>query len=73
MPVRAYTESYLLASIMGDNRYLYPGFQQSVDPNQSINHPIGTQSLWPKTNAPNNNGSAPSRCTSCLSRRPAAT
>ncbi len=52
MPVRAYTESYLLASIMGDNRYLYPGFQQSVDPNQSINHPIGTQSLWPKTNAP---------------------
>lgn len=73
VPVRAYTESYLLASIMGDNRYLYPGFQQSVDPNQSINHPIGTQSLWPKTNAPNNNGSAPSRCTSCLSRRPAAT
>ncbi|GAB4593906.1 hypothetical protein MOKP4_02240 [Mycobacterium avium subsp. hominissuis] len=52
VPVRAYTESYLLASIMGDNRYLYPGFQQSVDPNQSINHPIGTQSLWPKTNAP---------------------
>ncbi|BAN33299.1 hypothetical protein MAH_4225 [Mycobacterium avium subsp. hominissuis TH135] len=50
--MRAYTESYLLASIMGDNRYLYPGFQQSVDPNQSINHPIGTQSLWPKTNAP---------------------
>ncbi|BBN50323.1 hypothetical protein MAHJHV58_32060 [Mycobacterium avium subsp. hominissuis] len=52
VPVRAYTESYLLASIMGDTRYLYPGFQQSVDPNQSINHPIGTQSLWPKTNAP---------------------
>lgn len=33
--VRAYAESYLLASITGDNRYLYPGFQQSVDPNQS--------------------------------------
>ncbi|WP_231996229.1 hypothetical protein [Mycobacterium scrofulaceum] len=50
--VRAYTESYLLASIMGDNRYLYPGFQQSVDPNQSIDHPTGTQFLWPKTDAP---------------------
>lgn len=50
--MRAYTESYLLASIMGDNRYLYLGFQQAVDPNQSIDHPTGTQFLWPKTNAP---------------------
>lgn len=50
--VRAYNESYLLASIMGDNNYLYPGFQQSVDPNQSIDHPTGTQFLWPTTNAP---------------------
>lgn len=49
---RAYTESYMLASIMGDNKYLYPGFQQSVDPNQSIDHPTGTQFLWPKTDAP---------------------
>lgn len=46
--VRAYAESYLLASITGDDRYLYPGFQQSVDPNQSIDHPTGTQFLWPK-------------------------
>lgn len=50
--VRAFTESYVLVSITGDNKYLYPGFQQSVDPNQSIDHPTGTQFLWPKTNAP---------------------
>ena len=47
--VRAYTESYLLASITGDNKYLYPGFKQSVDPNKSIDDPTGTQFLWPKT------------------------
>lgn len=52
VPVRAYIESYLLASVTGDNRYLYPGFQQSVDPNQSIDHPIGNQFLWPKTDRP---------------------
>ncbi|WP_420716034.1 hypothetical protein [Mycobacterium sp. 94-17] len=52
VPVRAYTESYLLASVMGDSKYLYPGFQQSVDPNQSIDHPTGTQFLWPKTDNP---------------------
>jgi hypothetical protein len=47
--VRAYTESYLLASITGDDKYLYPGFKQAVEPNQSIDHPTGTQFLWPRT------------------------
>ncbi|AXN45017.1 hypothetical protein DSM43518_05008 [Mycobacterium marinum] len=46
--VRAYTESFVLASIMNDDKYLYPGFRQSVDPNKSIDDPIGTQYLWPR-------------------------
>nr|WP_232340725.1 hypothetical protein [Mycobacterium kansasii] len=47
--VRAYTESYTLASATRDDKYLYPGFRQSVDPNKSIHDPIGTQFLWPRT------------------------
>lgn len=47
--VRAYTESFTLASAMRDDKYLYPGFRQSVDPNRSIDDPIGTQFLWPRT------------------------
>jgi hypothetical protein len=54
--VRAYAESYLLAYVMGDNKFLYPGFQQAVDPNQSIDHPTGTQFLWPKTDDPSKSG-----------------
>lgn len=50
--VRAYTESFLLASITRDDKYLYPGFAQSVDPNKSIHDPISTQFLWPKTDDP---------------------
>lgn len=50
--VRAYTESYLLASITSDGKYLYPGFKQAVDPNQPEGHPTGTQYLWPKTDEP---------------------
>ncbi|ETZ97091.1 hypothetical protein I546_7169 [Mycobacterium kansasii 732] len=47
--MRAYTESFTLASAMRDDKYLYPGFRQSVDPNRSIDDPIGTQFLWPQT------------------------
>ncbi|OOK64835.1 hypothetical protein BZL29_8118 [Mycobacterium kansasii] len=47
--MRAYTESYTLASATRDDKYLYPGFRQSVDPNKSIHDPIGTQFLWPRT------------------------
>jgi hypothetical protein len=54
--VRAYTESYLLAYVMGDDKYLYPGFQQAVDPNESIDHPTGRQFLWPKTDDPSKGG-----------------
>ena len=46
--VRAYTESYLLASITGDDKYLYPGFNQAVGPNQPLDHPTGTRYLRPK-------------------------
>ncbi|ETW23714.1 hypothetical protein [Mycobacterium gastri] len=47
--VRAYAESFTLASATSDNKYLYPGFRQSVDSNKSIYDPIGTQYLWPQT------------------------
>ncbi|BBZ73657.1 hypothetical protein MPRS_47500 [Mycobacterium paraseoulense] len=47
--VRAYTESYLLASVTGDEKFLYPGFGQSVDPNKSIDNPTGSRFRWPKT------------------------
>lgn len=50
--IRAYTESYLLVSITGDDKYLYPGFKESVDPNKSADGPTGTQFLWPKTGQP---------------------
>lgn len=50
--VRAYAESYLLARLTGDDRYLYPGFQQAVDRNQPADHPTGTQFLWPKLKDP---------------------
>lgn len=47
---RAYTESYYLAQITGDDKYLYPGFADSVDENQTqIGAPEGTSSLWPET------------------------
>jgi hypothetical protein len=46
--VRAYVESYLLSSITGDDKYLYPGFKQSVDPNKSVDDPTSTRFLWPK-------------------------
>lgn len=50
--VRAYTESYLLATIMGGDRYLYPGFKQAVDPNQGRDHPTGMRFRWPATDHP---------------------
>jgi hypothetical protein len=41
--VRAYIESFHLVYLTGDEKYLYPGFKQSVD-HQS--------DLWPKTDKP---------------------
>lgn len=52
--VRAYTESYLLASLTGDDKYLYPGFEHAVNPNKTVNDPMGTQQLWPDTGRPPN-------------------
>lgn len=51
MAVRAYVESYYLAALTKDQRYLYPGFVQSVDANNS-GGPAGTKELWPSTSRP---------------------
>ena len=46
---RAYAESYYLASITEDAKYLYPGFADSVEPNQpSPGGPPGTSELHPR-------------------------
>jgi len=46
---RAYAESYYLASITEDEKYLYPGFADAVEPNQpSPGGPLGTSELHPK-------------------------
>lgn len=49
--VRAYVESYYLAALTKDQKYLYPGFVQSVDANNS-GGPAGTKELWPSTSRP---------------------
>jgi hypothetical protein len=49
--VRAYMESYYLAYLTGDEKYLYPGFQQSVNASDP-DGPDGTQEVWPKQNHP---------------------
>jgi hypothetical protein len=47
---RAYVESYYLASITEDTKYLYPGFEDAVEPNQpSPGGPRGTSELHPET------------------------
>ena len=43
---RAYVESYYLAHLTDDERYLYPGFAQSVDANNP-DGPAGAEELWP--------------------------
>jgi hypothetical protein len=45
--VRAYIESYYLAYLTDDEKYLYPGFREAVDPNDS-DGPPGTEALWPE-------------------------
>jgi hypothetical protein len=44
---RAYVESYYLASITEDEKYLYPGFSDAVEPNQP-GGPPGTSELHPR-------------------------
>jgi hypothetical protein len=47
--VRAYVESYFLAIITENDQYLYPGFADSVEPNQpSPSWPPGTSDLHPE-------------------------
>ena len=48
--VRAYMESYYLAYLTDDERYLYPGFRESVNPNGSAG-PDGIKELWPEPHA----------------------
>ncbi|MGV0781003.1 hypothetical protein [Mycolicibacterium sp. XJ775] len=45
---RAYVESYYLASITEDETYLYPGFAEAVEPNQSASRPLGRSHLHPQ-------------------------
>jgi len=47
--VRAYMESYYLAYLTTDRKYLYPGFQQSVAANEP-DGPAGSQERWPVPN-----------------------
>lgn len=54
--VRAYTESYILASITSGDKYLYPGFKQAVNSNKTIHDPVGAQFLWPTAEHPSENG-----------------
>lgn len=49
--VRAYIESYYLARATDDERYLYPGFAQSVDANNP-DGVEGTKELWPSADRP---------------------
>jgi len=49
--VRAYIESYYLARATDEEKYLYPGFAQSVDANNP-DGPKGTEELWPSANRP---------------------
>jgi hypothetical protein len=46
--VRAYEESYYLATITDDDKYLYPGFAEAVEPNQPGER-NGTEALWPES------------------------
>lgn len=48
---RAYLESYYLAELTADEKYLYPGFAQAVDNNQA-DEPDGTEKLWPVLDGP---------------------
>jgi hypothetical protein len=49
---RAYTESFYLVSVTGDEKYLYLGFTESVDKNQTqIGAPEGTAQLWPEASS----------------------
>ncbi|WP_233272149.1 hypothetical protein [Mycolicibacterium smegmatis] len=49
--VRAYLESYYLAELADDEKYLYPGFAQAVGKNQA-DGPDGTEKLWPELDGP---------------------
>lgn len=49
--VRAYIESYYLAILTGDDKYLYPGFSEAVERNADTGKFDGTQELWPQTDS----------------------
>lgn len=49
--VRAYLESYYLAYLTADNKYLYPGIEQAANTNQP-DGPDWTEELWPEPSRP---------------------
>lgn len=50
--IRAYQESYFVASLMGSEEYLYPGFAHAVAPNAPSTAPLSAQGRWPSTSHP---------------------
>lgn len=48
--VRAYIESYYLAFLTADKKYLYPGFDESVD--RDHGESSETRALWPQSRSP---------------------
>jgi hypothetical protein len=52
--VRAYVESYQLAELLGDDRYLYPGFTDALDPSTASGS-VGPLQLQPSTRGPSDN------------------
>ena len=52
MVTHAYLESYYLAMATGDEKYLYPGFAQTVNANSDDGLFDGTQKLWSGTKKP---------------------
>jgi hypothetical protein len=50
--IRAYQESYFVASLMRSEEYLYPGFAHAVAPNAPSTAPLSAQGRWPSTSHP---------------------
>lgn len=50
--VRAYRESIELAELMGDQQYVYPGFDRAVAPDEPDSRKLSAWSLWPSLATP---------------------
>jgi hypothetical protein len=50
--VRAYRESIELAELMGDQQYVYPGFDRAVAPDEPDSRKLSAWSRWPSLATP---------------------